>query len=163
MKQQLTTGNNEVSQPDSPSVKGKKDKQSLGNNGWYRVERITGHRLNTEGKRTKLEFRVKWEGHAEQTWEAFDGFVKDATPLVERYLISKVCLPLKVATDELKTLKTAPSTNLYTVQPFDKTTLAPEPSKVNTQADGINTLFAEPKAPTSTFDQFNFAPLINAN
>lgn len=119
------TGNNDESQSDSPSVKGENDKQSLGNNGWYRVERITGHRLNTKGKQSKLELRVKWHGYAVQTWETFEGFVKDVTPLVERYLIRKVCVPFKVASDELKELKTAPSKNLNTVRPFDKTTLTP--------------------------------------
>lgn len=94
----------------------KKDKKSLGNNGWYNVDRITGHRLNTDGKRSKLELRVKWEGYDEQTWEAFDGFVKDAIPLVERYLITKLCAPLNQALDELKALKSAQASNLNVSQ-----------------------------------------------
>jgi hypothetical protein len=46
---------------DRQSVKKKKSMD----NGWYRVEGITSHRINTEGKRPKLELRVNWEGYSE--------------------------------------------------------------------------------------------------
>ena len=83
--------------------KNKKKKQKHLINGWYRVEGITGHRVNAEDSKVgKLELRVKWEGYQEQTWEAFDGFVKDTAPMVERYMLRNVLAPLKETRDELK-------------------------------------------------------------
>ena len=52
--------------------------------GWYRVESIIGHRVTKFKNRDQIELRIKWEGYAEPTWEAFTGFVKDTSPLVER-------------------------------------------------------------------------------
>ena len=75
-------------------------------NGWYRVEGITGHRVNdSDGKKGRLELRVKWAGYSEQTWEHFDGFVKDTAPMVERYLLRNVFRPLRECKDELKAIK----------------------------------------------------------
>ena len=37
----------------------------------------------------QIELKVKWEDYTEPTWEAFNGFVKDTAPMVERYLIKK--------------------------------------------------------------------------
>ena len=74
-------------------------------NGWYRVEGITSHRVSTEGKKTKLELRVKWEGYSEQTWEAFDGFVKDTAPMVERYFLRNVLRPMQELKLEYQHLK----------------------------------------------------------
>lgn len=99
----------ELYTPDSrTSLKTKEQatkKRKCTDNGWYRVEGITGHRINTDGKRPKLELRVKWEGYSEQTWEAFDGFVKDTAPMVERYLVRSVLKPLEDLQDEIKQLK----------------------------------------------------------
>lgn len=92
-KKQQDSENYEESQPSNSAPEGKKVKKNM-ENGWYKVEGITGHRLNTEGKRVKFELRVKWEGYTEQTWEAFDGFVKDTAPMVERYLIRNILKPL---------------------------------------------------------------------
>jgi len=79
-------------------------------NGWYRVEGITGHRVNdSDGKKGRLELRVKWAGYSEQTWEQFDGFVKDTAPMVERYLIRNVFRPLRDCKDELKSIKSRQS------------------------------------------------------
>lgn len=74
-------------------------------NGWYRVEGITNHRVNTDGKRDKFELKVNWEGYADKTWEGFSGFVKDTTPMVERYLIRSLLTPLAEAKEELRVLK----------------------------------------------------------
>ena len=47
---------------------------------------------------------MKWEDYTEPTWEAFNGFVKDTAPMVERYLIKKSLMkPLKTY-NELKRL-----------------------------------------------------------
>lgn len=41
-----------------------KKKQKNMDNGWYRVEGITGHRINSnEGKKGRLELKVKWAGY----------------------------------------------------------------------------------------------------
>lgn len=70
------------------------------------MEGITGHRINDDdGKRGRFELRVKWAGYTEQTWEAFDGFVKDTAPMVERYLIRNVLRPLLECKDELKQMR----------------------------------------------------------
>jgi hypothetical protein len=87
-----------------------KKKQKNMDNGWYRVEGITGHRVNdSDGKKGRLELRVKWAGYSEQTWEQFDGFVKDTAPMVERYLIRNVFRPLRDCKDELKSIKSRQS------------------------------------------------------
>lgn len=70
--------------------------------GWYRVEGITNHRIQSIGKRTKFELKVHWEGYEEKTWEGFNGFVKDTTPMVERYLIRSLLVPLSEAKQEHK-------------------------------------------------------------
>jgi len=79
-------------------------------NGWYRVEGITGHRINnSDGKKDRLELRVKWAGYSEPTWECFDGFVKDTAPMVERYMIRNVLRPLRECKNELKQIKSRPA------------------------------------------------------
>ena len=57
--------------------------------GWYAVEAITGHRIAKHKKRDILELQVQWENYDEPTWEGFAHFVKETTPIVERYIIQK--------------------------------------------------------------------------
>jgi hypothetical protein len=59
----------------------------------------------SEHKKVKFELRVKWEGYKEQTWENFDGFVKDTAPMVERYLLRNVFKPYSELKHDLKQLK----------------------------------------------------------
>ena len=73
--------------------------------GWYRVESIIGHRVTKFKNRDQIELRIKWEGYAEPTWEAFTGFVKDTSPLVERYLIRKSLMRPLQAHNQLKRIK----------------------------------------------------------
>ena len=40
-------------------------------------------------KHDEIELKVKWENYDEPTWESFVHFVKETTPIVERYLIQK--------------------------------------------------------------------------
>ena len=53
----------------------------------------------------KIEFKVKWEHYSETTWESFTGFVKDASPMVERYLMRKSLMDSLSEFPELKNLK----------------------------------------------------------
>lgn len=85
-----------------PEVVPKKSKER----GWYRVEGITGHRISRVRNKEFVELRVKWEDYTEQTWEAFNGFVKDTAPMVERYLIKKSLMKPLQAYHEFKRLKT---------------------------------------------------------
>ena len=71
-----------IKKPKPPSKKSKE-------RGWYKVEGITGHRIVKVKNKDLIELRVKWEGYADPTWEAFNGFVKDTAPMVERYLLKK--------------------------------------------------------------------------
>ncbi len=48
---------------------------------------------------------MKWEGYSEPTWEAFNGFVKDTAPMVERYLIKKSLMKPLQGIAELKRFK----------------------------------------------------------
>lgn len=68
-----------------PDILPKKSKER----GWYRVEGIVGHRISKVKNKDQIELKVKWEDYSEPTWEAFNGFVKDTAPMVERYLIKK--------------------------------------------------------------------------
>jgi hypothetical protein len=52
-----------------------------------------------------MELKVKWEDYLEPTWEAFTGFVKDTSPMVERYLIKKSLMKPLQAYNELKRIK----------------------------------------------------------
>jgi hypothetical protein len=67
-----------------PATEKKEPKQS---SGWYKVKEITGHRIVKERMQDKVELEVYWEGYAEPSWEGFQGFVKDTSVKVERYLV----------------------------------------------------------------------------
>ena len=67
----------------------KKVPQKSQERGWYVVEAITGHRIAKHKKRDFLELQVQWENYDEPTWEGFTHFVKETTPIVERYIIQK--------------------------------------------------------------------------
>ena len=76
-----------------PETQPKKSKER----GWYRVEGIIGHRITRVKNKDSVELKVKWEDYSEPTWEAFNGFVKDTAPMVERYLIKKSLMkPMQV-------------------------------------------------------------------
>ena len=48
-------------------------------------------------KRDTIELQIKWEGYDDPTWESFTHFVKETTPMVERYLNQKSLMkPLQV-------------------------------------------------------------------
>ena len=67
----------------------KKVPQKSQERGWYVVEAITGHRIAKHKKRDVLELQVQWENYDEPTWEGFTHFVKETTPIVEKYIIQK--------------------------------------------------------------------------
>ena len=67
----------------------KKIQQKSQERGWYAVEGIIGHRVVKYKKRDVIELQIKWEGYDEPTWESFTHFVKETTPMVERYLTQK--------------------------------------------------------------------------
>lgn len=84
-----------------PESQPKKSKER----GWYKVEGIIGHRITKIKNKDTLELRVKWEDYSEPTWEAFNGFVKDTAPMVERYLLKKSLMKPLQAYSDLKRLK----------------------------------------------------------
>lgn len=63
----------------------KKKAESTG--GWYKVDSIQNHQIVKEEGRKVLQFEVKWANYDETTWENFDPFVKDTTPMAEKYII----------------------------------------------------------------------------
>ena len=67
----------------------KKIQQKSQERGWYAVEAIIGHRTVKQKKRDTIELQIKWEGYEDPTWESFTHFVKETTPMVERYLTQK--------------------------------------------------------------------------
>lgn len=73
--------------------------------GWYRVDSVLDHRITRKENSATIELKVKWNGYAEPTWESFSGFVKDAAPLVERYLAKKGLLENLSELVELKKLR----------------------------------------------------------
>jgi hypothetical protein len=73
--------------------------------GWYKVEGIIGHRIAKHRNKEQIELKVKWEGYSEPTWEAFNGFVKDTSPMVQRYLIKKSLMKPLHGISELKRFK----------------------------------------------------------
>lgn len=84
-----------------PESQPKKSKER----GWYKVEGIIGHRITKIKNKDSIELRVKWEDYSEPTWEAFNGFVKDTAPMVERYLLKKSLMKPLQAYGDLKRLK----------------------------------------------------------
>ena len=45
--------------------------------------------MKEEGRK-QIQFKVKWENYEETTWEFFDPFVKDTTPMVEKYIMKNL-------------------------------------------------------------------------
>ena len=88
----------EVRRKDPPSKKSKE-------RGWFQVESIIGHRVSRIKNKDQIELKVKWQDYNDPTWEQFAGFVKDAGPLVERYLIKKSLMKTLQEYQELKLLK----------------------------------------------------------
>lgn len=56
-------------------------------NGWYRVKKISGIRIVKEKNQEVIELKVHWVGYDETTWERFSTFIKDASVLVERFIV----------------------------------------------------------------------------
>jgi hypothetical protein len=63
-------------------------------NGWYRIDSITSHKVVQEKNHKRLKLKVQWEGYEERSWEHFSGFAKDAPIKVERYFLKKLFKPL---------------------------------------------------------------------
>ena len=56
--------------------------------GWYRVDKISGIRIVRDKKNIEqIELQVHWIGYEQPTWEGFRTFVKDAAVKAERYFI----------------------------------------------------------------------------
>ena len=69
------------------------------------MEGIIGHRITRVKNKDSVELKVKWEDYTEPTWEAFNGFVKDTAPMVERYLMKKSLMKPMQVYSEFKRLK----------------------------------------------------------
>lgn len=66
-----------------------------------------GHRLTRVKNREQIELKVKWQDYSEPTWESFTGFVKDASAIVERYLLRKSLMKPLQEYIEMKKVKKA--------------------------------------------------------